>query len=75
MEQIKLECTIKVGQRYEDWYGRYFRVYGLEVASDLWSSTVHIIYTNSEGTDVPRKEPHQLEARQVAGMCKLRSTT
>lgn len=74
MEQIHLECTIKIGQWYEDWYGRYFRVYGLDPASNPWSSTIHIIYTNSEGKDVPRKEPHELEARQVAGMCQLRGT-
>lgn len=72
MEYLHLECTIRVGQWYEDWYGRFFRVYALEDNTDPWSALVHIIYTDSEGQDVLRKEPHVLEARQVAGMCRLK---
>ncbi|MGE5380015.1 MAG: hypothetical protein ACM3NT_02995 [Methylocystaceae bacterium] len=71
MDKLHLECTIEIGQWYEDWFGRYFRVYNLEPASDPWKSNVHIIFTNNLGEDVPRKEPHIMEARQVAGQCQL----
>jgi len=71
MEELHLECTIKIGQWYEDWYGRYFRIFGLEPADEPWSAQVHIIFVNENGQDVPRKEPQVMEARQVAGMCRL----
>lgn len=71
MDELHLEWTIKVGQRYEDWYGRYFRVYALEPSADPWYSQVHVIFTNAQGVDVPRKDPQVMEARQVAGLCRI----